>query len=37
MKRGNVRWGITDEKKEYMEIDVWDEKNERKDRGRCQM
>jgi hypothetical protein len=27
MKRGNVRWGITDEKKECSEIDVWDEEN----------
>jgi hypothetical protein len=29
MKRGNVRWGIADEKKECSEIDVLDEENER--------
>jgi hypothetical protein len=34
MKRGNVRGRITDEKKEWREIDVWDEENERKDRDK---
>jgi hypothetical protein len=27
MKRGNVRWGITDEKKDCRKIYVWAEKN----------
>jgi hypothetical protein len=36
-ERWNVRWGITDDKKKCREIDVWDEENESKDRGRCGM